>query len=549
MRSRSTISVSALFAPLWLVVPLCLVGCSCFRSFHPVPLPMDLTPEGVQDQVFTPVTLDQVALPTEEGGRTRTEVKFPGCISCVPPPAPALLPPGGDVFTLPQAVAFGLKFNPRLLSALAAIERARGQEQVAFAPFLPEIDLLTHSGVTSPKLGPASAGQTGIIIPTNIETHSYAQAELQVQWTICDFGRTAGRFQQAGARTHIAELQSLRMEQTIGYSVATAYLQALRARAARLIQEEASRRAQAILRDTRSRRAAGVVEKDAVLRAQVQLAAAAEDVDIAGLAERQALAQLNNAMGRNASLPLIVVAVESGEPDQPVQPAFHFSLLKCLQIAADQRPEIGVAREAAAAALYGKQATAAEFLPRVYALASVGDLAGSNIANGSQEGAGLHIDLPLSTGGRRKGELRAADAEVQQTIGNARTILDGVTLQVTLAYLSATTARRRIELDRPAIEEARENLRMITDRYRNGNATPTDVVDAETALVRAQQRLVSASNEYLAALVSLDFALGNPPGHLLGAPPDHPVGEGGKKTKDEKLPETLPEPRREPQKQ
>jgi hypothetical protein len=42
----------------------------------------------------------------------------------------------------------------------------------------------------------------------------------------------------------------------------------------------------------------------------------------------------------------------------------------------------------------------------------------------------------------------------------------------------------------------------------NGNATPTDVVDAQTALTCSQQRFFSASYNYLAALARLDYALG-----------------------------------------
>ena len=282
--------------------------------------------------------------------------------------------------------------------ALAAIERMRGQEDVAFAAFLPEIDFLSHQGITSPNLGPASAGATGIIIPTETATHAYTQAELQLQWTLYDFGRTAGRYHQAKARELIAELQSTRAKQTVGFDVASAYLLALRAGATRRIQEEAIRRAEATLRDTRSRCAAGVSEKDDVLRAEVQLSAAEEDVDLARQAELTAIARLNNAMGRNASLPLTLVGWTS-------EPPFNLSLLQCLETAANQRAEIGIAREAVAAAQFGRESAAGEFLPKVYALASVGVIGGSNIATGSQEGAGLHIDLPLYTGGRRHGEL------------------------------------------------------------------------------------------------------------------------------------------------
>jgi outer membrane protein TolC len=424
-----------------------------------------------------------------------------------------------QVFSLQQALDYGLQNNPRLAVALAAIHRARGQEEVAFAPFLPEIDFLSHGAATSLALGPAPAGATGIILPSANATHSYYDAELQLQWMLYDFGRTAGRYHQTQALEMIAELQSARAEQTVRFDVASAYLLALRAEAARRIQEEAIRRAEATLRDTRSRRAAGVAERDDVLRGEVQLAGAQEDLDIAREAELAGIARLNNAMGRNASLPVTLVGWNS-------EPVLAMSLVQCLETAANQRSEIHIARQAVAAAQYGRDSTKADYLPRVYALGSVGGVTGENVITGAQEGAGLHIDLPLYTGGRRSGTLRSADAEVQSALATARVILDQITLEVTLAYLDATTARKRIEHDRPAIIEAQENLRLVGNRYRNGQATPTDIVDAEVALTRAEQRLVAAAYEYLGALVGLDYALDNPPGSLLSLP-EPPNGQNG----------------------
>jgi OMF family outer membrane factor len=453
-----------------------------------------------------------------------------------PPAGPSVLPDldklaAPQEFSLREAVSFGLRNSPRLRAAYAAIERARGQEQVAFAPFLPQLDFLSHSGVTTKALGPASSGITGIILPFTTGAHTFAQAELQLQWTLCDFGRTRGRYRQAGARETIAQLRYSRARETVAFDVAAAFLQALRAHALRIIQEDSIRRAEAILKDTRSRRAAGVAEREDVLRAEVQLATAQDALDLAEEAEWAGLARLNNVMGRNASLPLQLVDwPAAGGP-----PGFSLSLVQCLEIAAAQRLELGVAREVVAAAQSGRQASAAEFLPRVYAAGVVGGVTGSNLQRGTQEGAGIHIDMPLYGGGRRCGELRSADAEVEEALAEVQTILDGVTLEVTLAYRSAVTARRRIDHLRPAVTEARENLRLLRNRYRNGNATPTDIVDAETALTGAQQRLSSATYEYLAALVYLDYALGSPQGQLLDAP-DAP----------ERLPEppqTVPMPR------
>src|SRR5262249_8126916 len=144
-----------------------------------------------------------------------------------------------QLLSLREAIDFGQQNNPRLQAAIAAIDRARGEETVAFSAFLPEFDFLSHEGITNPALGPAAAGKTGIILPSATATHGFAQAEFQLQWTLYDFGRTSGRYHQAQARERIAEQQSVRARQTVGFDVATAYLLALQSRATRRIQEEA----------------------------------------------------------------------------------------------------------------------------------------------------------------------------------------------------------------------------------------------------------------------------------------------------------------------
>lgn len=492
-----------------LAMPVCAVWLAGCAFVHPGPGPAALTPDDVAARVTTSASLEQVASPVVHAASASSPENAPPAAAAEP--AEPAEPAGTPHFTLPEAVDYGLKNNPRLAAALAAIERARGQEQVAFSPFLPQVALLNHAGVTSPRLGPAAAGNTGIIISGPEFIHTFAQTSLELEWTLYDFGRTAGRHHQAVQRSRIAELQSIRAEQTVGFDVATAYLHVLRAAAFRRVQEEAIRRIEASLKDTKARRAAGVAEKDDVLRVEVLLAAAQEDLDTARETELAALAQLNNVMGRNASCPLQVV-------DWSAEPPLTLTVVQALEVAANLRPEIRGAQHAVAAAQAGRDAAAAEFLPRVFTLASVGGTTGEHVARGDQEGAGLRLDVPLYTGGRHRGELHAADAEVQQTLAEARSVLDSVTLQVTLAHLAASTARKKIEHDRPAIAEARENLRLVRNRYRNGDATPTDIVDAETALTGAELRLASATYEYLAALVRLDYALGNPLGRSLGPP-------------------------------
>jgi outer membrane protein TolC len=445
-----------------------------------------------------------------------------------PAPAEPAGPADVPVFSLPDAVAFALKNNPRLRAARASVARARGQEQVAFAPFLPEANLLVRYGGTSPNLSPGAPGPVGGILPSGTGPHGFAQAELQLQWTVWDFGRTAGRYGQAVSREHIAERQLARASQTVAYDVTSAYLRLLLAQAARRVQDQSIRLARAILDDTRVRREAGVADPDTVLRAEVQLSEAREALVLAAQAEFDALARLNQAMGRNVSLPLQLI-------DWTARPAFDRSLPECLQAAVAGRQEVAVAREAVAAAGHGLQAAEGEFFPHLYLVGSLGRVDGEGVLNGWHEGAAIHLNQLLYGGGRRQGERRAAEAEVRAAAANAQVVFDNVSLEVNLAFRALAAARARIRLAETAVVQARENLRLVRVKYNNGNATPTDLVDAETALTRSEQRDYSAGYDYLAALAQLEYAVGAPQGCFLGQPPAP--------ARDAARPEQLPPPR------
>lgn len=415
----------------------------------------------------------------------------------------------GDAFSIPEAIEFAWRNSPRLLAAQAAVERTQGLEQVAFAPFLPQFDMFARYVGTSPNLSPGAPSITGGVETSIPATHTFAQTEFQLHWTICDFGRRSGRYGQAVAQDRIANLQLGRARQTVAFDVAAAYLQVLLAAALRQVNEEAIVSAEATLKDTRVRRKNGVADRDDELRGEVQLAETREAFVLTQEAEYAALARLNNVMGRNASLRLKLT-------DWQTEPEFGQSLVQCLERAAALRLEIGIAQGAVAYARHGREATAAEFRPKIFVLGTIGRVDGENVRTGFQEGAGIRFEQAIYHGGQKQGELRAAEAEIRQTVASAQSVLDAISLEVTLAYYGVTAARERIKLSRPAVAQARENLRLLRVKYSNGTATPTDLVDAETALTRAQQRYLSARYEYLASLAKMEYALGGQPGSELG---------------------------------
>jgi outer membrane protein TolC len=437
------------------------------------------------------------------------------------------------VFTLADAIVYALRNNPRLLSARAAIEHARGQEQVAFSPFLPQVDFLVQFGDTSFNQGPGAVGRSGYILTSGVGNHFYGQEIVQVQQLVCDFGRTGGRWRQAVAREKIAQLQFVRADQTVAFDVATAYMNVLLARASRRVQEDAIRLAESILNDTRVRRKGGTLDRDAVLRAEVQLAFGRSGLVHARETELDALARLNNVMGRNAAYPLQVLDLEA-------PPTLPPALADLLARAAEQRPEIALARQLMVTAQEGLRAIQGGFLPNIYVRGSAGRIDGTHVLTGWQEGVGLHAETPMYTGGRLKGELRAAEADVRSALADAQSIMDNISLDVSLAYRRVVAAAELIELARVAVVQAEDDVSLVRTKYKSGNATPTDMVEVETARTRAQQNYYTAIYAQLAALARLNYALGLPQSGLLDRA--SPPAEEPKAS-----PEKLPTPRKLPE--
>lgn len=424
------------------------------------------------------------------------------------------------IFNLPQAIGFALQNNPRLRAARENVRRTQGLEQAAFAPFLPQVDTFARYGWTSANLSPGAPGPVGGLVPSSLtQDHNFVQAELDVQYTICDFGRRSGRYGQAVSRERIAELQTYRAQQTVAYDVAAAYFALLRTQAGRRVQEETVRRAEKFLDDSSARKKGGVAEREDVLRAEVQLAEARDALILSREAEYNALARLNFTLGRNVSLPLQIVDWQS-------RPDFALMLPECLEAAVANRREITMALETVAAAQHGVTAVKGDYYPHLYVRGSIGRADGSGIETGWHEGAAIHLDQNLFSGGKRRGDQVAAEAEVRAAAAQAQTLFDTITLEVNLAFRGVATARDRISLAEKTVAQALENLRLVRVKYQNGNATPTDVVDAETAATRAEQRYNAAIYDYLSSLSRLEYAMGAEQGSLTECEEKGSTGEG-----------------------
>jgi outer membrane protein TolC len=426
---------------------------------------------------------------------------------------------------LPDAIATAFRLQPRLRVFLETVEQARGTETVAAAPFYPAAVAAFSVGGYNLNVGgagiPVGPGLPNFnflpfsgALPVGLDLHTgYELAELKVAWLITDFGKRLGRHRQAELAVDIAQLQTDRAFQTVANEVAVAYYQVLRTRALRRIAEEAVRRADDDLEVARKLARGGVIEREKVLRAEVQVAQTRRALDQAEAAVGVAVAALNLAIGINVSSPTEVV------PASEIPP-FALSLGDCLQEAVNRRREFQVARRSVQVAQEGGRVARADFAPRIVAEGTLQDFQQSAPRGHADLALGfIKLEWGLFEGGKRVGELRVADSKVRSAVAHAESISDTIAFQVTEAYRLLVAARSGIDRARPAVEQSQEHYRLVVARAQRGDATPSDVVDAETALTRAQQDYLNSIHDYLIALTRLEYAMGvAPTPATLGAP-------------------------------
>ena len=97
---------------------------------------------------------------------------------------------------------------------------------------------------------------------------------------------------------------------------------------------------------------------------------------------------------------------------------------------------------------------------------------------------------------------------MRQAMAQAESITDQIAFQVNEAYRAAVTAWVGIADARPAVDQARENYRLVQLRLREGAATPTEITDAQASLTRAEQNLLNSRYNYLIAMDRLHYAMG-----------------------------------------
>ena len=418
----------------------------------------------------------------------------PACGQETPPPVPSPAPAAAAEalrLTREEAIQWALAHNPGLLAAQEQVEQARAQVVVAGAFPDPTFnaDVTGQSHPLDPNSGTGSDQSVGVTIPFP--------------------GKLGKRRAVARSAVKAAEFSLALSRQQVASQAAQAYdalLVALRHREDLLKSREY---ASDFLEKTKARFRAGTVAKVDVVKAEVDVAQAQNDLIANERATLTARAALNRLLGR--------LGGASVEPASGLEVPDSLAPLETLEgLAEASRPEV----RSLAVQLEGAQV--ATRLAKEFWAPDVGFTLEHNYIDGAPSSytSYLSFSVPLLFWQHQKGEVAAArhrEAELAASIDDMRF---QVSRDVRSAYAAASTALRQALFIRDELlPEAREVYRVAAASYGLGGSSALDLLDAKRTLVDAERQYVDALGAANDAEAALELAIGVP---LPGTKPgDH----------------------------
>jgi outer membrane protein TolC len=448
-----------------------------------------------------------------------------GAAGSVPPPgasAPGQNPflggvPAGAVLdkvvplSLHDAISRGLEHNLGMIMSRERAQSAEGTKWMARSGLLPNISahiIQSRQEINLAAYGfPVAPGQSPLIGPFNL-----SDRRITISQALIDYGA----FETARAGSAVDRAAGFALEDArsnLVLIVSNMYLQAL-ASAARIDSARAQvRTAEALVQRAVDMKQAGVVSGVEVLRAQVQLQAQQQRL----MVSENDLAKAKLALARAIGMPL-GQQYDLSDP-VPYKPLDSVPLDQAIRQALATRPDYKSASELVRASEAARLAVVGEWLPSLRFSADYGDIGQSWSSAISTFTVGANVRIPLFQGGRVKGRLMQADAELAGQRAQLADLQARIEYEVRAALLDVASADDRVRVARSAADLAQQQLTQTQDRFAAGVASQIEVVQAQEAVATASENLIGSLYAHNLAKAALARALGiaeEPAERLLG---------------------------------
>jgi outer membrane protein TolC len=397
-----------------------------------------------------------------------------------------------ETISILAAIARALEYNLGVLTAEHGLGRAQGARWRALSELLPNINgrvTETRQEINLQAFGFGGFGPGFADIPTIVGPFNVFDARIFVSQSILDFGAR----NDARAEAHNVEAARLTYKSARDFVISVTgnlYIQALAASArvdAARAQQQTARALHAQALDLKQ---GGLIAGIDVLRAEVQLNAQTQRATIAANEFEKAKLQLARVTG----LPLgQAFTLDPALPDLPVA---DLSIEATVNRAFQTRPDYLAALERVRAAEATRQAVIGDALPSVRVTADYGEIGLSPSDSHSTYAVMGAVTIPIFQGGRTRGRLLEADADVRSRRAEAEDLKASIYYEVRAAFLDLDATTQQLAVAGKARDLAAQQLTQARDRFAAGIASNIEVVQAQDAVAVASEQLIAAQYGY-----------------------------------------------------
>jgi outer membrane protein len=310
-------------------------------------------------------------------------------------------------------------------------------------------------------------------------------------------GKNTATRKAATANNEATKQDNAAVQNALGYEVARAFYTILKTRQFIRAAEAGVNSFEANVAVAKKRLDGGTLLKAGMLDIEVRLAQAREELVRARNANALAIRALRNLIG-----------IETGEfdvadsaPATQAPDSGDFS----------GRPELTAARHRERAAAEQVTAAKGSYLPRVSAFGSVDyDYGWKYERGGGSYMAGALLQWDVWDGKLTRAKVREASANLESAREEERKLRLALDLEIEKARLDLKAANERLSVTEQVVAQAAESASLTRARFEQELALPTELIDAETALVNARVRRAEAEADQQIAVAAVRKALALP---------------------------------------
>lgn len=420
--------------------------------------------------------------------------------------------------SLSESIDLALRRSVLIHAAREGVRGAEAQRKEAFTGFLPKFS--TSYSYTRLNTDPTvNFPGTSLTLPFPIGSVTIPPSTYQAgtkdnyNWNIearqplFAGGGILANYEASRIGTEIVRLEETTTVQDLVQEVKIAYFNILKADRIHAVARQSVERLTAHRDTAQGFYDVGIIPRNDLLYAEVELANGRQLLVRAENSLEMAKSKFNTLLRREINAP---VEIEDTLNDRP----FAKPLDGCITAALENRPEIRSYAFRLEQAKSLVKLARSEYYPNVGLVgnyARYGDtpgVAGSPYRDQESWYVMAVANWNFWEWGKTKNRVDAGLSRENQAADILTNIREQIALEVKNAWLLLHEAEKQVHVAKKTTEQAEENFRINTERYREQVGTSTDVIDAQTLLTKARSDHDNALGDYSIGRAKLERAMG-----------------------------------------